>query len=323
MARKKTDDIAEARPSSPELERGLPEFYDRLTGVLKTQAAGGGKAEPKHYAPSTTLHGKESLRLGYTLSQVVHGYGVICQAITETAQLMDASISPGEFSTLNLSLDVAIAEAVSGFASRSREVDAFDSTKRIGVLVHELSNSLSCVILTHAMVRKGVVGMGGSTNAVMERSLGSCTRELLDRSFAEIRLHHDPVAERRPMFLIEAVEEVEVAASEEARLKGLSVEVTVDSGLRVNADRNYLVSALSNLVRNAIKFTKPGGTVRVRSVFKKNIPSSSKWRMNAAACRRARPRNCSSRSLKRTATGRGSGWGFPSAAGPSRSTGAC
>jgi len=39
--------------------------------------------------------GKESLRLGYTISQVVHGYGTLCQAITEYAGLFHSKVGIG------------------------------------------------------------------------------------------------------------------------------------------------------------------------------------------------------------------------------------
>lgn len=251
LTRGKTDDISQSKPTSAQLEQGLPEFYDHLVKVLKEQAAGGGKAEA-YSAPSTTRHGKESMRLGYTLSQVVHGYGVICQAITETAQETGAEITPGEFSTLNLSLDVAIAEAVTGFAESSREADTLDPTRRIGLLVHELRNCLACALVAHSLVKSGTVGSAGRTNAVLEKNLR--------------RMQSDPRAYRRPMLLIEAVEEVEITADEEARLRGLTLSVAVDPRLQVEVDRNYLVSALANIVQNAIKFSERGGTISLRAV---------------------------------------------------------
>ena len=45
------------------------------------------------------------------MSQVVHDYGDICQAITELALELKAPITVKEFHTLNRCLDTAIAEA--------------------------------------------------------------------------------------------------------------------------------------------------------------------------------------------------------------------
>ena len=50
------------------------------------------------------------------MSQVVHDYGDVCQAITELALERKAPITVKEFHTLNRCLDTAIAEAVTEHA---------------------------------------------------------------------------------------------------------------------------------------------------------------------------------------------------------------
>ena len=260
----KTVDLAADKPTSERSERGLPQFYEYLVGELKREANGHPKRSEKKLGPNVTImHGEELSRLGYTVSQVVHGYGVLCQAITELAEAKRAVITTGEFSTLNLSLDVAIADAVTGFSRRSN-IEDVDSAKRMGFLVHELRNALAAAIIAHAMVKKGVVGVGGSTNALLERNLNRM-RDILDQSFSEVRMHNEKPVEHEPVLLIKVVEEVEATASEQARSRGLTIKVDVDSRLTVDGDYNYLISALSNLVQNAIKYSKPGGTIWVRS----------------------------------------------------------
>ena len=63
------------------------------------------------------MHGADLLRLGYTVDQVVHDYGDVCQAVTELAGEHDQEISTNEFRTLNRCLDNAIADAVTAFGS--------------------------------------------------------------------------------------------------------------------------------------------------------------------------------------------------------------
>ena len=58
---------------------------------------------------------------GFNISQVVHGYGDVCQSITDLAVEMDAPISTDDFRTLNRCLDDAIAGAVTEF-SRAQDV---------------------------------------------------------------------------------------------------------------------------------------------------------------------------------------------------------
>src|SRR5581483_6885833 len=60
-------------------------------------------------------HGNELLLGGYTVDQVVHDYGDLCQAVTELALEENAAITTAEFRTLNRCLDNAIADAVTAF----------------------------------------------------------------------------------------------------------------------------------------------------------------------------------------------------------------
>jgi hypothetical protein len=67
--------------------------------------------------------------LGFTVSQVVHDYGDICQAITEWAVEQNAPITTDEFHVLNRCLDTAIADAVTEHAritAASRSADELD-----------------------------------------------------------------------------------------------------------------------------------------------------------------------------------------------------
>ena len=61
-------------------------------------------------------HGKQLLKLGFTVDQVVHDYGDLCQSITDLAVERDAPFGVDEFRTLNRCLDNAIADAVTEFS---------------------------------------------------------------------------------------------------------------------------------------------------------------------------------------------------------------
>ena len=258
--------ISKNMPTSVESEKGMPDFYGYLVRELRRESRGllkgsDGSAAPKQERQSTAPHGQELSRLGYTVSQVVHGYGALCQAVTELAQDRNFPITAGEFSALNLTLDVAIADAVTGFSEHA-SVEGVDSAKRMGYLIHELRNSLAAALIAHAQVKKGVVGARGSTNTMLEKNLNHM-RDLLDRSFSEVRMRHDKEVDMEPVLLLGVIEEVEAAVGEQARLLGLTIEVKGLPMLQVAADRHYLVSALSNLVQNAIKYSKRGGVIRM------------------------------------------------------------
>ena len=126
----------------PKLEHGIPIFLTQLIEALVPVAR-----NPRHsleaaspdqaVSDAAALHGIELLRSGFTVAQVVHGYGDVCQIVTKLASEAGISIGADEFQMFNHCLDDAIAGAVTGYG-RQRETDlAHQSAERRGVLAHE------------------------------------------------------------------------------------------------------------------------------------------------------------------------------------------
>ena len=116
----KTADAAALR-SSPIatglVDNGVPRFLSQLSQTLLAELGGPTTgASDKAIDESSARHGAELLALGFTVSQVVHVYGDICQAITEIAIAQKAAISVEEFHILNRSLDAGIAGALTEHA---------------------------------------------------------------------------------------------------------------------------------------------------------------------------------------------------------------
>jgi hypothetical protein len=115
------------RATDDELTHGVPLFLDQLIRTLQVEQttepmrsrkvsgpSGGGR--PGEIGNAATVHGRELLRHGFSVDQVVHDYGDLCQAITDLGFELKAGIEVSEFRTLNRCLDNAIAEAVAEFA---------------------------------------------------------------------------------------------------------------------------------------------------------------------------------------------------------------
>jgi signal transduction histidine kinase len=242
------------RPTDIELEHGVPLFLDQLADELRfaqsTPAIG----------LSGSKHGGELLQHGFTIAQVVNDYGGICQTITALAVEMEASITAREFQTLNLCLDNAVAGAVTEY-SRLRE---HEGTERLGLLAHELRNQLSSAVLAYQSLKTGTVGIGGSTGAVLGRSLAGLTN-LIERQFAEVRLGSN-IFHRETVVVREFIEDLEVTAAMEANARDLQFSVvSLADDVSVHADRQILTSVVSNMLQNAFKFTHPKGQVLLRA----------------------------------------------------------
>jgi hypothetical protein len=102
-------------PTKGEIDHGVPMFLDQLVDELRI-----GLSPNSQIRKTATQHGHDLLAQGFTVSQVVHDYGNVCQAITELAVELKAPIDTDDFRMLNRCLDDAIASAVTEYG---REID--------------------------------------------------------------------------------------------------------------------------------------------------------------------------------------------------------
>src|SRR4051794_36763485 len=95
----RTRAIVAARPWPPastlEVEHGVPVFLSQLSDTLREEIVA--LRSTVDIGRSAARHGSELLALGFTLSQVVHDYGDICQGITALALEQNAPITTEEF----------------------------------------------------------------------------------------------------------------------------------------------------------------------------------------------------------------------------------
>ena len=271
-----------APQAADELAHGIPLFLDQLIKTLTVEQSShplqsrrvsgpsdGGESASSEIGATAAQHGLELLHHGFTVDQVVHDYGDLCQAVTELAFEHGMPIQAIEFQTLNRCLDNAIADAVTEY-SYARELaiaarGAQGSNERLGFLGHELRNFVHTALLAFAAVQRGKVGAVGATGDLVERSLRGI-RALLDSTLADVRAAAQLPVHLQLFSVADFIAEVEVSASLEARARNCKFAVfSVDPRLAVDADRALLISALGNLLQNAFKFTVPHSEVSLHA----------------------------------------------------------
>jgi signal transduction histidine kinase len=243
-------------PTPAELDHGIPQFLDELVVALASR----GLSNPAIDA-TAARHGRDLQLMGFTVSQVVHDYGDVCQSITDLAVEIGAPISVEDFRTLNQCLDDAIASAVTSFGrtdatTRSAaESEIEGEPHAFGIVAHELRNLLNTAMLAFEVLQTGNVGVRGSTGDVLKRSL-TALRDITNRSIAEVRLLHAATAES--IAVAGLVEEVAAAAALDAANRGLRFSVQPGEGdVVVLGDRQVVAAIVTNLVQNAFKYTRP------------------------------------------------------------------
>ena len=180
------------------LDHGVPLFLQQLVETLRHEQNTpfrSGEAQPGRGAPTeigraAALNGAELLRLGFSVDQVVHGYGDVCQAVTALAVEQDVAISTDEFRTLNRCLDDAIADAVVSYGSaRQTSIDRQSETlqQRLVIFAAEHLRLMDIAIQSLNAIKTGNIGTGGATGTLLTHALGEL-RSLTDRTLPEILL---------------------------------------------------------------------------------------------------------------------------------------
>lgn len=264
-----------------QLANGVPLFLDQLTRTLEAEEADQGAESVRISGPSggdslalsemglsAAAHGKELLALGFSVDQVVHDYGDLCQAITDLAFERDAPFAIDEFRTLNRCLDNAIADAVTEFSFQRDAAIAqqqqTDTNQRVGFLVHELRNALGTATLAVSALELGNMTMAGATGAVLKRSLSVLDR-LINRSLEEVR--GAEAVNRRTFSLAAFIADAQYAAQLDATSSGCPFSVpSVDPTLALYGNRELLMAALANILQNAFKFTHAQTEITLHAV---------------------------------------------------------
>jgi len=261
-----------------QLKNGIPLFLEQLRRTLVAEvggeageslrisgASGGDATGLSEMGVTAAAHGKQLMELGFTVDQVVHDYGDLCQAITDLAVERDAPFSVDEFRTLNRCLDNAIADAVREFsvqrdATMARQQSA-EMNERLGFLVHELRNSMQTANLAVKALEMGNLPMSGATGGVLKRSLAALTT-LVDHTLDEVRVKAEAAAQGKPFSLSLFIADAARAATLAAEQRGCALNVPpVEPLLGITGDRERLLAALANILQNAFKFTRPSTAV--------------------------------------------------------------
>jgi hypothetical protein len=178
-------DMGKPRSEALETQHGVHVFLDQLRGALDDEAtrdpASRAQADPPtnpNIAKTAALHGHDLFKLGFSVDEVVHDYGDVCQAVTELAVELETQISVDDFHTLNRCLDNAIAAAVTTWSTgRESELSATASSQTSSD--DKLRSLVSGSLTIFAMLRTGKVGTSGSSVEMLGRNLQQM-RDLLD-----------------------------------------------------------------------------------------------------------------------------------------------
>jgi hypothetical protein len=186
-------------PQNPApIDHGVPLFLQQLVETLRLEQSTAARPEaepeatpaPTAIGRAAALHGAELLHRGFSVDQVVHDYGDVCQCVTALAVEQEVAISTDEFRTLNRCLDNAIADAVAAFGSaRQTSLDRQAETlqQRLVVFAADHRRLMDIAAKSFTAIKTGNIGTGGATGTLLAHTLEELS-SLTERTLPEIRL---------------------------------------------------------------------------------------------------------------------------------------
>ena len=280
-------------PTDREIDHGVPVFLDQLVTALRL-----GLSSSPEIGWTALQHGHDLLLKGFTVSQVVHDYGDVCQAITELAVQTDAPISTDDFRVLNRCLDEAIAGAVTEYGRERNQSTLENETargsERLGYFAHELRNLINTSIVAFEVLGPGTSASPGAPGPCCNAASSDFARSWAVRS--------PRFASRRPSKTSSTSPSPDSSTNwrppppwRRTRAASGCVVTPIDADVAIEADRQVLAAVVGNLLQNAYKFTQPRTTVTLR-VSPARTGCSSRFTDGAWACRRGTWKSCSARS---------------------------
>jgi signal transduction histidine kinase len=164
-------------------------------------------------------------------------------------------------------LIVTINLAVESFIKEERADQQKKRAMDLGFLAHEIRNSVSNAVIGFQLIQKGKAPADGNVAAAVERALTRITTLVMDTIEAAQALNCVAVA-RTSVRLKELFDQLTLMPGTE---RGIRLSTQLADDLQVDADPRLLVSAISNLLQNAMKFTRDNESVCLRGLLDGNF----------------------------------------------------
>lgn len=206
------------------------------------------------------VHGTQRFHLGFDMTSVVREHDLLRDVLFD--QIEDSGYQPSlsELRGLLKCLFGAVGDSATYYGiARDRQVRE-QAEQYVGFLAHELRNPLGTARLAlSVLVERGRLPDERATRS-MERALASM-HELLDGALSRMSGGERPTVHCERIDVEEFLGAIALESQPEADAKEIRIELEVEEGIALEADRRLLRSTVSNLLRNAIKFSHAGSRV--------------------------------------------------------------
>jgi signal transduction histidine kinase len=257
---RKAQEASPAR-APPDVEADLAIVVDEIVRALGHDEGLPETSPLPGKSETAARHGRRRQELGDTIEIIARDFGAISDAVGDLAGRSCLSFGAREYQIFNQCLDTAIGTAIEQYWSEARMQMEHATAERVGLLAHELRNALASARMAFSVLKRGERDIDSRTGDILARGLARLDG-LIGQALLAVQLEAGLAVEPRPIHADALLHQLEDSAIPE---RGVTLSVDVDAALEIEADERLLTTALSNLVQNAIKFSRAGGHVVMRA----------------------------------------------------------
>jgi signal transduction histidine kinase len=242
---------------SSELVDDLPLFLDDLVEALR-------------YAPSewaemsgAEKHGRSRMRSGINIDGLAEEMMLVGEAVLELIDEVEQSIPTEEVRKLFHAIGRGMAASVKAYAALRDQEIVEQAMQHYSFIAHEIRGPLQTARLTATLLLTQQETNRQKYVQRLDNAIAKAS-QLIDDSIVQARLFSNPRLSARPIAVSQMADTVCAEIEEEAQAKNITVVKDIQA-VQVEGDHKLLLSAITNLMRNAIKFSAEGGKVSFRA----------------------------------------------------------
>jgi signal transduction histidine kinase len=249
---------------SEEIIDSLPAFLDELVDHLHGAPDQPPEQTTDRAREIAAKHGTVRFHAGFGLGAVIREYGVLRDCVLDLIRERGIEVDIEDLKTLLRHLNAGVVIASEQFARERDQAIERQSREHFGFIAHELRNPLGSALLSAQVLQRRA---GAADDIALARLICNLTvlKQLIDTSLASVRardLGQSHQLERTDISLGELARAARTEMAADAEERGLTIAINGDA--RLEGDPRLVRSAVTNLMRNAVKYTREGGRIDVR-----------------------------------------------------------
>ena len=240
-----------------QLRNNLPEFIDDVAEALRSES------DRCRNAHSARTHGQHRMKIGVDIGRLTEEMTLVGETVAELARDRGYVISSDELLAMMNAIGQGAAASVSAYAELRDKQLADQAAQHFSFIAHEIRNPLHNASLAAQTLQFSPEEERSEWLKRLNRSLEQLA-ELVDDALVEARLYGEPRLRLKKLSARKLLEEVLREFAPQTAEREQTLELAADDFV-LEGDHAILLSALSNLVKNAIKFTPDGGRIEIHA----------------------------------------------------------